>query len=145
MGITPHAPWTPNWMQNAPAASLGNVLGRIQRGMKAPMEVTKMLCDESLVGVPSRWVANRRDVHDCETTAEVLACPACYCSPGDGALINYVRDLVSRKRDKRTYAISDDGSFGGEFCGEMFRFLEIGWVEILRAVARLNESKFPEY
>ena len=33
---TPHAPWTPNWRQNAPAAKRAlNELGRIQRGMKA--------------------------------------------------------------------------------------------------------------
>ena len=31
---TPHAPWTPNWMQNAPAASALNEVGMIQSGMK---------------------------------------------------------------------------------------------------------------
>lgn len=31
---TPHAPWTPNWMQKAPAASPEKEDGRIQRGMK---------------------------------------------------------------------------------------------------------------
>ena len=32
---TPHAPWTPNWMQNAPAARALKEVGRIQRGMNA--------------------------------------------------------------------------------------------------------------
>ena len=42
-GITPHAPCTPNWMQNAPAESLENVLGRIHRGMKAPISMMQRL------------------------------------------------------------------------------------------------------
>ena len=32
---TPHAPWTPNWMQNAPAARPLKLVGRIQSGINA--------------------------------------------------------------------------------------------------------------
>lgn len=35
MLTTPQAPWTPNWMQNAPAARALNDDGRIQSGIKA--------------------------------------------------------------------------------------------------------------
>jgi len=36
MAITPQAPCTPNWTQNAPAARAEKLLGMIHSGMKMP-------------------------------------------------------------------------------------------------------------
>src|SRR6267142_6299855 len=43
IGMTPHAPCTPNCSQKAPAERALNELGRIQSGMKAPAHKTKMI------------------------------------------------------------------------------------------------------
>ena len=43
---TPQAPWTPNWMQKAPAASALKLVGKIQSGMNAPVRRTKMLRED---------------------------------------------------------------------------------------------------
>jgi hypothetical protein len=43
IGITPHAPCTPNCTQKAPAASVLKPDGRIQSGMKTPLSVTNKI------------------------------------------------------------------------------------------------------
>ena len=39
----PHAPWTPNWIKNAPAARAPKLLGKIQSGIQQPIERVKMM------------------------------------------------------------------------------------------------------
>ena len=61
-------------MQNAPAESALKLLGRIHRGMNAPIMQTAMLFrhGELLNDTPKMW-----DLHDSETTSDVLTDPAC--------------------------------------------------------------------
>jgi hypothetical protein len=46
MGMTPHAPCTPNCTQNAPAARPLKVLGMIHKGMKTAVRSVKVLWRE---------------------------------------------------------------------------------------------------
>ena len=83
MGITPQAPCTPNWMQNAPAESALKLSGRIQSGMNAPMRRTKMLEGGVSGGVIQ---GSRGDIHDGEATADVLRDHAGDNTAADGTL-----------------------------------------------------------
>ena len=55
IGMTPHAPWTPTWMQNAPAERPLNVFGRIHNGMNAPISRQKITIVSLL---PMYWLVN---------------------------------------------------------------------------------------
>lgn len=58
---TPHAPWTPNWMQNAPAARPLKLVGRIQSGMNAAVNRDMSKIARSWTSTEMRLTANQQD------------------------------------------------------------------------------------
>jgi hypothetical protein len=123
MGMTPHAPCTPNCTQNAPAASPLKLDGRIQSGINAPLKKTKMIivslrpmyCDTDPAMAPPLEERMRVNAKLAEVT---------------------VRDAHARD----STAVADDSGDDGVAIVEALGLLEVGRVQILRAMGKEVET-----
>jgi hypothetical protein len=109
-------PWTPTWIQNAPAERAEKLSGRIHRGMKAPIRRTNMLAGTH-VSTHSINVTNQY-AHDGKTTTEILA------------------DTSSNDTSRNRTTVANNCSNGRVVRGESLGDLHVRGVQILRTMGQ---------